>query len=110
MKLVNIQKKSVAFNSEKSIEFFKGDVQDDQDKEIFQYSISTEPYLGYYRATLSFEQGDVRVMSVFQIQLQNQNVNIQAENQAGREIWDNKNHIKHQQIKNSLELILQSHL
>ena len=110
MKLVNVQKKSIPFGQDNIVSFYKGVIQSHDHQEIFQYSISTQPHMGAYRLTLSFEHGEIRILSVFQLKNIDNRIQIQAENEAGNEIWENPNHIQHAKIKQSIDLIVQEHL
>ncbi|MCB0271543.1 MAG: hypothetical protein KDD46_00860 [Bdellovibrionales bacterium] len=108
MKLTNIRKQEVHFSREQTIEFFKGSVVSDQDHEIFQYSISTQPHLGFYRTTLSFEHLDIRNAGVFLIHPED--FSIKGENETAQNLLCQPENIKYKQIKEAIEMILKKHV
>lgn len=110
MRLTDIQKKTIPFHKDKNISFYKGSVLNDQAKLIFQYSVSSQLFLGSYRLTLSYDTQETKSVCVFKVKPQEDGPLIQAENQHAQDIWDQKNHFRHLQTRQAIDLILTQHL
>lgn len=110
MNLTNIDTKVIPFSKERQVSFYHGTVQNDEGQEIFLYSLSCKPHLGKYRMTVTFEHADIRQACVLVVDAQLDPMIVASENDTAKEIWNNKDHIKHKQLKQAVNLILDHHL
>lgn len=101
------EKKSVPFQKDQVIEFFKGSVVTDDKDLSFEYSLSTKAYLGKFRMTLSFDEGEIKKVCVFQIDPPHEVI---PENETSKAIWGNLTHPHFQNLEKAVYLIVRHHL
>jgi hypothetical protein len=106
MQLIQGETKTIAFPAKQGhVQFKKGLVVNDQQQELYEYSYSTDPYLGFYRFTLSFASGEIRRMMTFQVQQNENRWHTMPENTTALQIWRSETDVK-KPVQKALDLII----